>query len=110
MDAGADLGDTARECVLALVEPVHVRALARVLPLELAVGDVAAHRHPVARVVGEEVEPLLVASRVQQLGLAVQELLDLLLEQESGERGALVAHGAFSSAQLSAPMNWRQRP
>ena len=105
MDARAELRHPPPERVLALVEPVHVGALARELPLELVGGHVAAHRHPVARVLGEEVEPLLEAARVQQLGLAVQEVLDLPLQQESGERGRLGAHGAESPAQLSASMN-----
>jgi hypothetical protein len=42
--------------------------------------------------------------------LAVEERLDLPLEPESGERGGLGAHGAANPAQLSASMNWRQRP
>ncbi len=92
-----------------LVEPVHVGALARELPLAVVVGHVAAHRHPVARVVGEQREPLVEAARVQQLGLLVQKLLDLPLEQEARDGGRIGAHEGIRPVQLSASMNWRQR-
>jgi hypothetical protein len=110
VDARAELRHPPPERVLALVEPVHVGALPRELLLAVLVRDVAAHRNPVARVLGEEVEPLLEAARVQELGLAVEEVLDLPLEQEASERGSLGAHGAIRPVQLSASMNWRQRP
>jgi len=42
---------------------------------------------------------------VEQLGLAIEELLDLLLQEEAGE----VAAHAPRSFQLAASMNWRQR-
>ena len=71
--------------------------------------DVAPHRHPVADVVGEEREPLLVATLVEELGLVVQELLDLVLEQEPDEPGRRLAHRPMSSFQLVDSMNWRQR-
>src|SRR5439155_14583467 len=55
--------------------------------------------------------PLEDPTRVWRAALPrLEELLDLPLEQESGERGGLGAHGAASPAQLSASMNWRQRP
>jgi len=87
----------------------HVGAVARELPLAVVGGHVAAHRHPVARVVGEEREPFVEAALVQQLGLVVQKLLDLPLEQEPREGGRVGAHEGISAVQLSASMNWRQR-
>ena len=53
----------------------------------------------------KSVEPLLVPALVEQLGLVIEELLDLLLQEEPGE---VVAH-APRSFQLAASMNWRQR-
>ena len=58
----------------------------------------------------KSVEPLLVAALVQQLGLAIEKLLDVLPDDEPGEIGGLGAHGAASAVQLSASMSWRQRP
>ena len=69
--------------------------------------DVAPHGHEVVGVLGEELEPLLVPPLVEQLGLPVEELLDLLLEQQPGE--AVRRSRAPRSFQLAASMNWRQR-
>src|SRR5207237_9677323 len=60
VDAGEDLLHAAGERGLALVEPVDVRALTRELALALVVRHVAPHRHPVADVLREQVEPVLV--------------------------------------------------
>ena len=109
VNAGLDLRHAPPERVLALVEPVHVGAVARELPLAVVGGHVAAHRHPVAGVLGEEREPLVEATRIEELGLAVEKVLDFPLEQEPGERGGVHAQGGVSPAQLSASMNWRQR-
>src|SRR5262252_1545019 len=109
VDAGEDLLDAAAKGVLALVEPVDVRARARELSLQLVPRHVAAHGHEVVRILGEEIEPLLVAALVEELRLPVEELLDLLLEEESREVGRLEAHRATSSVQLEASMNCRQR-
>src|SRR5215831_9612376 len=54
-------------------------------------------------VVGEQIEPLFVPALVQQLGLAVQEVLDLLPDEQTVD----VTH--FSPSQLAASMNCRQR-
>ena len=109
VDAGLDLGHAPPERVLRLVEPVHVGALARELARTVVVRHVAAHRHPVARVVGEEREPLVEPARVEQLSLVVEKLLDLPVEEELRERGRVGAHEGSSPVQLSASMNWRQR-
>src|SRR5205085_7001539 len=82
VDAGQDLAHAARQRVLALVEPADVHALARELALGLVVRHVAPHRHEVANVVGEQLEPLLVAPLVEQLGFSIEELLDLLSKEE----------------------------
>src|SRR5262249_54334456 len=57
--------------------------LARELALALVVRHVAPHRHEVPDVVGEQIEPLFVPALVQQLGLAVQEVLDLLPDEQT---------------------------
>jgi hypothetical protein len=67
------------------------------------VRDVPAHRHPVPGVLGEEVEPLVVAALVEEVDFAVEELLDLGLQEEPRDVGYQ------SSAQEDASMNWRQR-
>ena len=82
MNTGLDLLDPPGQRVLAFVEPIDVGGLAGELALLLAEFDVAAHRHPVADVIGEERKPLLVAALVQQLGLAIEELGDILHQQE----------------------------
>jgi hypothetical protein len=107
--ARADLLHAAGKGVLALVEPVDIHALAGEFPRGLLRGYVAAHGHEVTGVLGEEVEPVLEAPLVQELGLTVEELLDLLLEQQPGQRGRLGAHRGPRSFQLPASMNWRQR-
>jgi len=107
--ARADLLHAAGERVLALVEPVDVHALAGEFPLGLLRGHIAAHGHEVAGVLGEEVEPVFEAPLVEELGFPVEKLLDLLLEQQPGERKGLGAHRGPRSFQLPASMNWRQR-
>src|SRR5262249_20534006 len=107
VDASLDLRHAASERVLALVEPVDVEALAGELALGVVVGYVAAHRHPVTRVVGEEREPLVEAAGVEELRLGVEKLFDLPLEQEPPQ--GRVAHDGISPAQLTASMHWRQR-
>ena len=107
VDAGEELLHAAAQRVLALVEPVDVQALAGELALPLVVGDVAPHGHEVARVVGEQIEPLLVAPLVEQLGLAVEEVLHLVAQEQAGQVGR--AHVVARSFQDPASMNWRQR-
>src|SRR5260370_17465009 len=103
MDAGEDLLHAAGERVLALVEPVDVGALTREFTLALVVRHVAPDRHPVADVLGEQVEPVLIPALVEQLGFPVEELLDLALYEQPID----VPHA--SSFQLAASMNCRQR-
>src|SRR5262249_18780188 len=85
VDSRADLGHAPGQRVLAVVEPVDLGALARELSLRGVGRSVATHRHPVARIFREQVQPLLVAALVENLGLAVDELLDLALEEETRE-------------------------
>src|SRR5205807_1159507 len=94
VDAGLDLPDPAHECVLALVEPGDVLALAGEFALALAELDVAPHRHPVADVVGQQAQPLVVAALVEQLGLAVEKIGDLLGQQEARYPPVTITHGA----------------
>src|SRR5580692_4505116 len=47
--------------------------------------DIAPHRHPIAYIIGNQREPVLVAPLVQQIRFAIEELLDLLLEQQAGD-------------------------
>ena len=49
----------------------------------LADFDVAPHRHPVADVVGDQLEPVLVAPLVEELRLVIEELLDFLPQQQA---------------------------
>src|SRR5713101_4024990 len=60
VNAGLDLLDPADQRVLALVEPGDVLALAGEFALSFAELDVAPHRHPVADVVGEQGEPVVI--------------------------------------------------
>src|SRR3989449_5597772 len=61
---------------------ISTLSLPDALPISLVVRHVAPDRHEVTDVVGEEVEPLLVPALVEQLGLAIQELFDLALEEQ----------------------------
>ena len=64
--------------------------------MHLPAEAVVTGRHPVVDVVGEEVEPVLVLPVGQQLGLVVEELLDLVLEFDVDSRhGRLVARHPF---------------
>ena len=83
--SGGDLLDAEPEGGLALVEPVHVPALAGVLRVPVAELHVPPHGDPVRDVVGQQVQPLLVAALVQQVRLGAQELVHLLREQQVGE-------------------------
>ena len=78
MNAGLDLAHAAGQRVLALVEPGDVLRLAGEFARLLAEFDVAAHRHPVAEIVGEQRQPLVIAPLVEQFGLAVEEIGDLM--------------------------------
>src|SRR6267142_2504784 len=109
VDARENLSHATRERVLALVEPAGVDALPRELPLRLVARDVAPHGHPVVDVLGQELEPLLVPSLVEEIGLPVEEALDLLLDEEPLDGRRLGAHDVAISPQLSASMSWRQR-
>ena len=77
MRGGPNLLHALGEGELAFVEPGHLGAGHGVLALGLRVGDVAADGHEVADVVVEELEPLLVAAVVEEVGLVVEEVLDL---------------------------------
>src|SRR5262245_14987542 len=94
MDAGLDLLHAPRQRLLALVEPVDVAPGAGELAFVLAELDVAPHRHPVADVVGQQVEPFPVAPLVEQLGLPIEELRDLLAEQQPVDTRVALSHGA----------------
>src|SRR5262249_36359519 len=95
--------------VLALVEPTGVGALAGELAIQLGAGDVPAHGHEVAGVLGEQIEPFLIAPLVQQLGLAVQEVLDLVPEEKPPDLRGRRARPRARSAQLLTAMSWLQR-
>src|ERR1700730_9481858 len=98
MNAGLDLPHPAGQRVLALIEPGDVLTLACQLARLLAEFDVAPHRHPVADVVGEQAEPIVVAAFVQQLGFAIEEFGDFLGQQKARDPLVLVeraiTHGA----------------
>src|SRR6266849_5308093 len=94
VDAGLDLPHPTGQRVLALVEPGDVGAGASELALALAELDVAPHWHPIADVVGEEGEPLLIAPLVEDFRLAVEELGDILRQQQAGDALVLVTHRA----------------
>ena len=105
MDPRENLLYPASERVLALVEPVGVGPRPRELPLRLVARDIAPERHPVVGVLGEQVEPLLVAPLVEKLGFPVEEVLDLLLEEEPREHRGLRAHAVAISPQLPASIS-----
>jgi hypothetical protein len=67
----------------------------------------AATGHPVAHVVGEEIEPLLEAPLVQQAGFPVQELLHLAEKSVTPEM--VEAFHRLISAHFSAAISWAQR-
>ena len=91
MDAGLDLPHAAGQGLLALVEPTDVASLAGEFALAVIEFDVAAHRHPVADIFGEQGQPFVVTPLVQEIGLAVEEILDLLLQERTGD--AVIAVG-----------------
>ena len=68
--------------------------LAGELARVLAELDVAPHRHPVADVVGEQRQPVLIAPLVEQFGLAIEELGDLLRQEHRVMRYVSVSHRA----------------
>src|SRR5215469_1073571 len=95
VNAGLDLPDAAGQRLLALVKPGDLGGLAG----EFAAGlvaefDVAPHRHPVADIVGEQRQPVVVTPFVEQLGLGVEEFRHFLPEQEPCD--AVFAHELFS--------------
>ena len=101
--AGRDLLDPTFKGFLAFVEPVDIAIGAGQFVRLVAKLDVAAHRHPVADVVGDEGKPeVFVPSLVEQIRLAIKEILDLLFQQKAGETlvRSVIAHTARS---LSAP-------
>ena len=63
--------------------------------LGLAVFDVAPHRHPVADVVREQRQPVPVAALVEQLGLAIEEFLDLPRQQQAVDTILATGHLAL---------------
>ena len=63
--------------------------------------EVAVQGHPVADVVREQVEPGLELARVEQLGLAMQEALDLALQEQVLE--TRIAHQARSMSSAQRP-------
>src|SRR4029434_4269982 len=98
-----DLLDALLQRRFALVEPIHVLTLAGIFPLLLAELDIAAHRHPVANIVGQEGEPLLEAALVEQGCLRIEKLLDLprqqqVLETTDAILGLLYDHGVSHSS------------
>src|SRR5215210_3576697 len=94
MDAGLDLLHAPAERLLALVEPVDVALGAGELALVVAELDVAPHRHPVADVLGEQVEPFPIAPLVEQFGLPIEEIRDLLAQQQPVDTCIPLSHGA----------------
>src|SRR5262249_8510407 len=100
VNAGLDLLDAPHQRVLALVEPGDVLPLAGEFALFLAVFDIAPHRHPVADVVGEQTEPVVITPLVEQLGLAIQKFGDVMGQQEARDPRIVVAH--WRSSDLSS--------
>src|SRR5262245_42955713 len=103
MDAGLDLLHPPAERLLALVEPVDVVLRAGELALVLAELHVAPHRHPIADVVGEQVEPVAIAALVEQLRLAIKKIRDLLAKQQPVDAGVALSHHLASRLRSSAP-------
>ena len=99
--AGQDLLDAPRQGLLAFVEPVDVLAGAGEFALRFAHLDVAAHRHPVAHILGDERQPVLVAPLVEQIRLVIKELLDLLLEEQEGDLFVSVGHSCTAVVRAS---------
>ena len=85
VEAGVDLADAARERALALVEPRNLGFGVGVLAVLLAELDVAADGHVVVDVLGDELDPVVEAAVVEEFGLAVEEALDVALEEEAFE-------------------------
>src|SRR5688572_4006347 len=94
VNAGLDLLHAPAERLLALVEPVDVALGAGELALVVAELDVAPYRHPVADVIGQQVEPFPIAPLVEQLRLPIEEIGDLLAEQQPVDTRISLSHGA----------------
>src|SRR5450631_4038087 len=94
VDAGLDLLYAPNQRVLALVEPVDIAVGAGELALVLAELHVAPHRHPIADVVGEQIEPFPIAPLVEQLRFAIEEIRDLLAKQQPVDTRVALSHGA----------------
>ena len=101
MDSGEYLVHPPGEGVFPLVEPADVLALAGVLPVQFPELHVPAHGHPVTDVVVKQGEPFLVLPGVQQLRLGEEELLDFVLEDETGEALIGVGHVQWTPAEMS---------
>ena len=82
VDTRVELPDAALKDVFAFVEPVDLGVCAGELALPVAELDVAAHGHPVVELRCEQVEPLFETSFVEETSFAVQEFLELLLEDQ----------------------------
>src|SRR5580692_3546193 len=96
VDAGLDLLYAPGQRVLALVEPVDVAVGAGELALVLAELHVAPHRHPIADVVCEQIEPFPIAPLVEQLRFAIEEIRDLLAKQQPVDPRVALSHGTNS--------------
>jgi hypothetical protein len=97
-----DLAHAARQGLLAPSNQL-MSAFAREFALAVVDLDVAPHRHPITHIVGKQCRPILAAPLVKQIGFAIKELLDLLLQQRADE--AIICHSESSSR----PRNSRTR-
>src|SRR5450432_2622060 len=86
MNAGQDLLDALSQRPFILIEPGDSLALPSVLLVRvLAELHVAADRHEVNQILGQQIEPFAKHPLIQQIGFHIQEILDLLLQREPGQ-------------------------
>jgi len=84
--AARDLLHALAQRLLPFVEPVRFVGPG-ILALGLVERHVARHRHPVAQIVVQQLEPVIEAPLVEQLVLEREEAVDLGLEEQIVERG-----------------------
>ena len=94
MHPGLYLPHPTGQRILAFVKPVDVPAFPRELPLQLAELHIAPHRHPVAHILGKQIQPVVIPAVIQQVGLIIQERFHVLPQQQHCQRIVGRGHSA----------------